>query len=116
MGSLDKAMEEGQGVVLEFEPPNVEVSSISVTPNQCLISSEITLKIEFQMDKPLSNASWEIKYIVDYTNKRKELVMGRVEVGEYVANTPLSMDFSVPKVDVSGIRESLLLNVGLLLA
>ncbi len=44
-----------------FQAPTVEVSKIEVSPNQCEISSPITLKVEFTVDKPLANASWEIK-------------------------------------------------------
>eukprot|EP00658_Telonema_sp_P-2_P057049 TRINITY_DN4550_c0_g1_i1.p1 TRINITY_DN4550_c0_g1~~TRINITY_DN4550_c0_g1_i1.p1 ORF type:complete len:139 (-),score=51.93 TRINITY_DN4550_c0_g1_i1:294-710(-) len=103
-------MAEAEGV------PNVDVSSIAVSPNQCAIEAELDLKIDFTLDKAISNSVWEIKYIVDYTNKRKELVMGKVEAGDYAANTPHQLQFNVPTVDVTGIRESLLLNVGLLLA
>merc|ERR1712166_110440 len=94
----------------------VDVTKIVISPNECEISSELKLDIEFTLDKPLSSAVWELKYIVDYTNKRKELACGRIEVGAYTAGESHNLTFEVPKVDVTGIKEARLLNVGLLLA
>lgn len=55
------------------EQPKVEVSRIAVSPNQCEIHRELSLEIDFTVDRPIANPVWVIKYIVDYTNKRKEI-------------------------------------------
>merc|ERR1712205_232890 len=106
----------GRSTMSEDMADKVNVTKIEISPNECEISSELKLGIEFSLDTPLSNAVWAIKYIVDYTNKRKELVMGRIEMGALAVGEQHKLTFEVPKVDVSGILDTLLLNVGLLLA
>merc|ERR1711865_98937 len=105
-----------QNQMAEAALPVVEVAKIGISPNECAISSELKLDIEFSVDKPLSSAVWDLKYIVDYTNKRKERALGKVEIGSYPAGEVHRLCFEVPEIDVSGIKESLLLNVGLVLA
>merc|ERR1711934_226108 len=113
----DRAMAEAEG-----EPgspklpgqPTIDVTSIKIEPNPCLIADPLNLEIEFTSDAPIAKPVWDIKYIVDYTNKRREVAVGRVECESY-GEGPQKFSFSVPKVDVSEMKKSLLLNVGLLL-
>eukprot|EP00735_Rhodelphis_limneticus_P008482 TRINITY_DN21500_c0_g1::TRINITY_DN21500_c0_g1_i1::g.10029::m.10029 TRINITY_DN21500_c0_g1::TRINITY_DN21500_c0_g1_i1::g.10029 ORF type:complete len:157 (-),score=30.46,ASF1_hist_chap/PF04729.8/1.4e-09 TRINITY_DN21500_c0_g1_i1:3-404(-) len=94
----------------------VDVQEVDISPNNCVITDPLNLRIKFAVDKQVENANWEVKYMVDMASSRQMIELGTG--GQSATLTPgvHEFNFSVPKIDVSGVKQSVLLNVGLLLA
>jgi hypothetical protein len=59
------------------EAPNINVTGVSATPNQCLLQEQLNLVINFTTDKPIEQGWWDIKYNVDFSSKRHIIGMFR---------------------------------------
>eukprot|EP00164_Ancoracysta_twista_P009324 GFYU01013759.1.p2 GENE.GFYU01013759.1~~GFYU01013759.1.p2 ORF type:complete len:135 (+),score=40.04 GFYU01013759.1:52-456(+) len=93
----------------------IDVRSITIEPNECEISERLTIHMEFESRVEIQNGRWELKYVVDYTGKRKIIECGHADNVQYTAG-PASFTFEIPSIDVSSVKESLLRNVGLFMA
>ena len=94
------------------------------------------IELEFKTDGVVLNPHWEFKamilptlhlattplsqnscipwqYIVDYTNKRRGVILGKKEIKDKYLVGKHNMEFSVDKIDVMQMRKTLLLNVSL---
>ena len=92
----------------------VDVTSINVSPNNCSLESELNLVIEYDCDVDVGLGSWSVQYMVDSVRKRHIIKLGTVELRAKAGKN--TFEFSVEKIDISGIRPSRLANVGLLSA
>eukprot|EP00667_Euglena_gracilis_P029212 EG_transcript_38360 len=72
--------------------------------------------VEFSTDRPLEQGAWQLRYEVDYTGNRHILDVARTAPQMYEAGTKHSLHLKVPTVNVDGIKERSLLNMGLLRA
>lgn len=71
--------------------------------------------MDFALDRPLPDAYWEIKFVVDSVNKRHEIALGATDRRDYPSGVS-SMQFQVPRISVEGIMPCELANTGLLVA
>lgn len=54
----------------ESRLPVIDVTHVEVEPNNCNVSDELNLFVEFSSDSDIGEAYWEIKYTVDSVRKR----------------------------------------------
>ena len=93
----------------------VNVTRIDVTPNACAIDRELALEIEFECARAVAAGTWTVVYVVDSSYKRHLLQLGSQGPHTYAAaGVKHTFKFSVDRIDVSAVKRSLLLNVGLL--
>nr|CCA15362.1 conserved unknown protein putative [Albugo laibachii Nc14] len=71
--------------------------------------------LDFTLDRPLQNAEWLIKYLVDSVHHRHVIELGTVPKSNYIHGEN-RFDFSVDSIDVNLIQPSHLTNCGLLVA
>ena len=93
----------------------VDVTGIVIEPNECDLSERLELEVDFSLDRPLCDAQWEIRYMVDSVQRRHVIILGETELEDYPEGAS-SFLFSVPRIDVSGIKPGSLTNAGLLTA
>jgi hypothetical protein len=73
---LDRRQKRPQLAQLDYklgvmsEAPNINVTRVSATPNECHIEEQLNIEIDFTTDKPIAKGWWEIKYNVDFSSKR----------------------------------------------
>jgi len=77
------------------------------------IDAPVKLAFGFRSKKELKEAYWEFKYVVDSASKRHVIEMGVTPKTTYVAGEN-TFEFEAPKIDITGVKPSVLLNVGLL--
>ena len=94
---------------------NIDVRSIMIDGNDCPITDPLKLTIKFSSDKVIKNAHWEIKYVVDYANKRHVVEVGKVEGVNIKKGVKHEFKFAVDALDIGTMKKSVLLNMGLLL-
>eukprot|EP00992_Anisonema_acinus_P009889 TRINITY_DN6087_c0_g1_i1.p3 TRINITY_DN6087_c0_g1~~TRINITY_DN6087_c0_g1_i1.p3 ORF type:complete len:144 (+),score=65.18 TRINITY_DN6087_c0_g1_i1:37-432(+) len=94
----------------------INVTKCEITPNDCPLTDPLSIAIEFTTDKDLDSGIWALKYEVDFTGNRHILDVATMPPTPYPANAPHRFTFSVPKVDVAGVKEKSLLNMGILRA
>ena len=70
---------------------------------------------QFTPLRPLSNAAWEIKYILDTFKKRYEINVVSTPAADYAANELANLEFTLPPIDMSQFKKRQLMNAGLLL-
>mmetsp|Transcript_42637 Transcript_42637/g.70580 ORF Transcript_42637/g.70580 Transcript_42637/m.70580 type:complete len:160 (-) Transcript_42637:481-960(-) len=102
---------EGKDSALEI----VELTRLQVSPEEGMISDGIELEVDFNLEKRVEEASWEIKMVVDSTHKRHIIVLGSTDAEDYDEGAN-NFYFSIPSIDVSGITAGTLTNAGLLVA
>mmetsp|Transcript_31807 Transcript_31807/g.38464 ORF Transcript_31807/g.38464 Transcript_31807/m.38464 type:complete len:133 (-) Transcript_31807:591-989(-) len=95
--------------------PTIEVKALDVSPNNCPLGEAISLQMTFTTSEDLAGAHWEIKYMVDMAAKRQIVELGKTELTNYAAGEN-SVTYTGGAMDFSGVKKSLLKNVGLLLA
>eukprot|EP00823_Brevimastigomonas_motovehiculus_P002026 TRINITY_DN1316_c0_g1_i1.p1 TRINITY_DN1316_c0_g1~~TRINITY_DN1316_c0_g1_i1.p1 ORF type:complete len:145 (+),score=28.44 TRINITY_DN1316_c0_g1_i1:75-509(+) len=97
----------------EVKKQEIQIKKIAVSPSEAVpIDSKFGLAIDFVCPTPISDASWDLKYVVDYASKRHVIELGTTDSKTY-AKGENKFEFSVAKVDVSSIKKNVLLNVGL---
>mmetsp|Transcript_1514 Transcript_1514/g.2618 ORF Transcript_1514/g.2618 Transcript_1514/m.2618 type:complete len:134 (+) Transcript_1514:72-473(+) len=95
--------------------PTIELLSIDAEPNNCPLAEALELKLVFKTDEAVTGAQWDIKYMVDLAAKRQIVQLGSSEKANYeVGEHPFS--YKIDTIDFAGVKQSLLKNVGLLLA
>eukprot|EP00698_Gefionella_okellyi_P006008 TRINITY_DN15458_c0_g1_i1.p1 TRINITY_DN15458_c0_g1~~TRINITY_DN15458_c0_g1_i1.p1 ORF type:complete len:150 (-),score=28.29 TRINITY_DN15458_c0_g1_i1:35-430(-) len=95
--------------------PNINVSRLDAQPNNCPLTDPLTLEIDFSTDGLIQAGVWEISYIVDHTATRHLIEMGKSSPTVYTVGDH-KFAFTVPSINVTGIKRSSLSNMGLLLA
>jgi len=93
----------------------IELKLLDVDPPTCPLASPFKLQMVFSTDEELVGAHWDMKYMVDMAAKRQVIELGNGEpmtygVGEH------TFTYDSGALDFTGIKKSLLKNVGLLLA
>lgn len=91
------------------------VTSVAVTPNDCGLEAPFALQIGFTTDEVITNAYWELTYVVDVAAQRKSVKLGASGTTNYGVGGHV-FEYNVPTLDFSGVKKSLLRNVGLMLA
>lgn len=105
----------GKGDDPDVDVPTIDVTRISVEPNNCTISERLDLELDFSTSDDITNGVWEVKYMVDSIRKRHIIVLGASKPRDYPSGEA-SFAFGVDSIDVSGIKPSALSNAGLLIA
>nr|CCA15363.1 conserved unknown protein putative [Albugo laibachii Nc14] len=95
--------------------PNVDVTKVDISPNPAPLCGSLRLTVDFTLDRPLQNAEWLIKYLVDSVHHRHVIELGTVPKSNYIHGEN-RFDFSVDSIDVNLIQPSHLTNCGLLVA
>ncbi|KAF4677327.1 CCR4-NOT transcription complex subunit 8 [Perkinsus chesapeaki] len=91
----------------------VELKSVDISPNDCPLEQELTLKMKIATSEEITGARWSVKYLVDTVHSRKIIHLGDISSGTIPAGES-SVEFSTPRIDVSGVPSEVLANVGLL--
>ncbi|KAG5189951.1 hypothetical protein JKP88DRAFT_232810 [Tribonema minus] len=110
-GGEEKGGEEkGDGAAVE-----IELTSLDVSPNNCPVAEGLDLKMGFTLSAPLQHAVWSVKFVVDSVNARHVIELGNTEP-ENLSAGPSRVHFSVPSIDVTGVKPCTLANMGLMVA
>merc|ERR1719382_541361 len=99
----------------ETEPDAVTLTSISITPNNCHFEEPLQLSMQFTAHRPITQASWHVKFIADTAYSRKIIELGTTPVVDYAVGEN-NMQFEVEAVRVEHLKRHVLANVGLLMA
>ena len=73
------------------------------------------LVFQFTPLQALSNACWDITYILDTFKKRYEINVVRTPAADYPANELANLEVTLPPIDMSQFKKRQLMNAGLLL-
>ncbi|CAH0476386.1 unnamed protein product [Peronospora belbahrii] len=103
--------------------PSVDVKAVNVSPNPAALADELNLEVRFHLETPITNGIWDIEYLVDLVTNRHMInilsmplyLLRQVEATSY-AQGDNRLHFSTPRVNVSDIQSSQLINCGLLIA
>ena len=95
------------------EPMIVKVLALDASPNQCRLSDPLTLTMQYYLAYPVEGAIWELVFEADFTNKRKAVVLYQ-SPPEQLTPGQLVFQHSMPYVNVEGIKEKYLLQMGVL--
>lgn len=94
--------------------PQITLQSVLLTPNPAPLTEALSITLKFELLKS-SVGQWRFQYLVDSIRKRHIIHLGQTDSREF--KTGLNeVDFSVSKIDISGIKPSHLSNCGLLTA
>eukprot|EP00762_Andalucia_godoyi_P003344 ANDGO_06629.mRNA.1 hypothetical protein PPTG_02567 len=98
--------------------PEISVTGVTIRPEDASpLSSALDLELVYGSSAPIANATWDLKYVVDCAATRHVIELGRISVGGGgVVQGENTIAFSTPGIDFTGIKRSVLLNVGLLIA
>ncbi len=92
----------------------ITLQSLTIDPaTPAPIEAPLRLQFAFESTRDLPDAFWDFKYVVDSASKRHVIEMGKTPSTKYIAGKN-TFDFAAPGIDVSGVKQSVLLNVGLL--
>eukprot|EP00741_Cyanophora_paradoxa_P005456 tig00000889_g5291.t1 len=94
-------------------PAEIQAKRISIEPNNCPIDAPLNLEVAYESSEAIASAVWELSYLVDMAGKRQVIALGSVGP-QAVSKGANSFKFSVPAIDVSGVKKSTLANTGLL--
>ncbi|KAK3275038.1 hypothetical protein CYMTET_16814 [Cymbomonas tetramitiformis] len=94
--------------------PNIELKALDVTPNNCPLTDPLSIEMTFTTDEALVGAHWSIKYMADMASKRQIVEVADSPVADYVAGEN-TLSYKHEGMDFTGVKKSLLKNVGLLL-
>ena len=112
MESKDEFKEEGkeekegkkEGKESGVEPlAMVDVQRIDIESGPQPLTSSLDLEIDFALDRPLSNAFWQIKYMVDTVRQRHFIELGQTDTIDYSEGAS-HFSFSVSPCHVLEIR------------
>ena len=97
-------------------PPKIDITSIIIDPiGFDEVSSPISLKIKFELDRDVVAAFWVVQLLVDSSHNRIIKVLGETDVEDY-PDGESDMSINIKSIDVSDIPPSTLTNSGLLMA
>ena len=91
----------------------VKVMSLDALPNQCPLSDPLTLTMQYYLAQPVDGAVWELVFEADYTNKRKAVTLYAAPA-ENLQPGQLVFQHAMPCINVDGIKEKYLLQMGVL--
>jgi hypothetical protein len=96
--------------------PQVNIIEIEISPNKPVeITSSLSLKMKFELDRDVIAAYWIVKLLVDSAHSRIIQILGQTDVEDY-PDGESDMSFSVDSISVDNIPPSTLANSGLLMA
>eukprot|EP01083_Nonionella_stella_P025100 69150_1 len=93
--------------------PTIDVTKISVSPNECPLERELKVQIDFTSNDAIPSASWTMTYVVDHASKRHIIELGERTQQTYNSGEN-SFNFEVDSVNVTSVKPNILLNVGML--
>ena len=112
----EKLFDEKNEYDSKSNPPKIDITSISIDPTGFdEISSPISLKIQFELDRDVVASYWVIQLLVDSSHNRIIKVLGETDVEDY-PDGESDMSITIKTIDVSDIPPSTLTNSGLLMA
>jgi len=94
----------------------ITVTRCDISPNDCPITAPLDVAVEFTTDRPIKEGVWKLRYEVDYTGNRHIIDVAQTAPQPYAAGKTHQVAFQVPRINVDGIKERSLLNMGLLRA
>eukprot|EP00708_Paratrimastix_pyriformis_P006712 GAFH01006096.1.p1 GENE.GAFH01006096.1~~GAFH01006096.1.p1 ORF type:complete len:151 (+),score=24.58 GAFH01006096.1:26-454(+) len=103
---------------METPPPDlpvIQVRTANLVPNECPINERIDLAFDFSTDKPLINAVWRLKFIIDVSYRRHVVELTTLPARDFPVGDH-HVEFHVPSLDTTGFKQDTLLNVGMLTA
>eukprot|EP00919_Chromeraceae_sp_WS-2016_P000743 GHVR01001838.1.p3 GENE.GHVR01001838.1~~GHVR01001838.1.p3 ORF type:complete len:126 (+),score=26.13 GHVR01001838.1:65-442(+) len=90
----------------------IELKSVDISPNECLVESGINIGLSFTCIEDIFNAYWSFSYIVDTVHSRKIVKLGDSPSFQYNRNEVHSTTWSCERIDLKGVTEEVLNNVG----
>jgi hypothetical protein len=96
--------------------PQVNIIEIEILPKKPVeITSSLSLKMKFELDRDVIAAYWIVKLLVDSAHSRIIQILGQTDVEDY-PDGESDMSFTVDSISVDNIPPSTLANSGLLMA
>ncbi|KAH7826503.1 uncharacterized protein MONOS_17374 [Monocercomonoides exilis] len=93
----------------------VEVTDVKVEPNECELTKELTVTIGFDIKSAIPEAFWILRFVFDFSMKKQVVEMARTEPKTYGIGKHIEK-FHVDHLDISKVKETTILNMGLLSA
>ncbi len=76
----------------------VQLNGFSALPNDCRVSEELRIHLEFCLSSHLSRALWQFYIIVDICYAKERVNLGETEWMEYSSGEKHVVDFVCPQV------------------
>ncbi|KAJ1454268.1 hypothetical protein M885DRAFT_522097 [Pelagophyceae sp. CCMP2097] len=114
-GGEGKECESKGGESKDADGDVVDVTEVSISPNDCDFDEPLHLDVYFAVTRELLGAQWHISFLVDTVGKRHIVDLGSTPPADY-AGRDCFFSFSCAKIDVANIAPSTLANCGLLIA
>lgn len=96
-----------------MEDDLMAVTAVAVEPNQCPLQAPLLITVHYALKRPLAAVAWQLVYEADYTNKRHAIQLFRGPSVDMPAG-PGVFTHHVPIVQTEGVKEKLLLQMGVL--
>lgn len=94
--------------------PTIDIKQLDVTPNECDLTASLCIKGNFDSSQSFKG-KWKIVYIADSAYTKHVIVLGETKCQDIVQNKSTNLiDFNIDKIDVSGVNDATLFNVGIL--
>ncbi|KAK2961446.1 hypothetical protein BLNAU_3567 [Blattamonas nauphoetae] len=94
---------------------NIEITNLTTVPNDCLLSAPLDLTVGLKLEKPIKAGKWVIRFIFDFSFQKHSVVLLETQPKDYSAGESTET-FHIDSIDLSGLKEKELLNMGLLSA
>ncbi|KAJ9470117.1 hypothetical protein DIPPA_32736 [Diplonema papillatum] len=90
----------------------LHLSKCLVEPNNCTFDQAMCITLEFEC-KGIADATWEVQYEADYTNKRHVIPLCTVGPISFEPGVH-TVDLKIPPINTEGVKERRLLSMGIL--
>ena len=97
-------------------PDAVELTSISIEPNNCALEEPLALNMEFTAHRALPAAKWLVSFMFDSASARKIVVLGETAPCDYAAGPGNTMSFAIDSISVASLKKHVVANIGMLTA
>ncbi|KAA6401985.1 MAG: hypothetical protein EZS28_002488 [Streblomastix strix] len=94
---------------------DINVTSVRITPNECELTALVDLIITFEAKKPLVDAFLLLRFVFDFAFKKQQIELTKTAPKNFFVGTHEER-FHVDKIDISAVKETTILNMGLLSA
>lgn len=82
-----------------MESEEFRINSLSIDPEVSVISSPVTISMEFSSPRFLPNSTWKVFYQVDTIRKRKQFEILSLPPQDFAAGSNL-LTISIPSIEV----------------
>lgn len=100
---------------MDTDKEYIKVTKLIISPDAVApLKAPLAIEMQYEVLTPIANASWEMVYVADYTQKRVEIPLHATAVMGTLAPGPQGYSHKLDTIPTEGVKEKYLLQVGLL--